>query len=115
MMFVLASYCYGEIELTCPTDPPLVYADCGQDTMLFEWDGPAATDDCEGDLDLVCTCMYGWPPVDCEELIWGGGTFQGGRTSFRCDADNDCGDHAECEWRVRVMRSFEVTVQLPPP
>jgi hypothetical protein len=105
----------GVTTVTVP-DSAEVNADCDAATAIVTWDTPsAASNSCEGDLDVVCTCDHDNPLVgNCDHLIAGGGEFPQGTASFECCATDSCGKETCGEWTVYVsdQQTLDVVVQV---
>jgi hypothetical protein len=103
----------GETTVTVP-DSADVNADCDAATALVTWASSAsATNSCEGDLVLDCTCSHSNPLVtqaECDALIAHGGEFPQGTATFECCATDSCGKETCDDWTVRV--SDQVTLDI---
>lgn len=93
-------------------------ADCDSPTAIVTWASPAAASDtCDGPLDMVCTCSHTNPLVtDCSNLIAHGGEFPQGTAEFECCATDSCGVETCDSWTVFVSdeTTLDLVLQLSP-
>lgn len=107
----------GVTTLTVP-EGGAFNADCDSPTAVVTWASPAAaSDSCDGALDLVCTCSHTNPLVtDCSNLIANGGEFPQGTAEFECCATDSCGVETCDSWTVFVSdeTTLDLVLQLSP-
>lgn len=101
----------GGIDLDTPMGGAF-NADCNRTTYLANWNAPAATDECEGDLAVVCQAEHdGGLPIS-QNMIMNGGTMPQGTTFFTCTASNSCGDSSTNVWTVQVSSETAMDVEV---
>jgi hypothetical protein len=105
----------GVIDLHTPPGAD-INADCGLPSAEVNWDCPAATDSCDGDLEISCIAAHDGG-LNIQGLLDNcGGEFPQGTSFFRCEATNSCGDTAVNVWTVDVsdQHGLNVEVHLSP-
>ena len=104
-----------EIDLDCPGNSE-VNVDCDMRTADVYWDEPTAEGECYP-VDLVCSGVYPDMSVVPQDVVYNGGEFPIGVSSFSCLATSTvCGHWVDCDWTVTVMEqtTLDVVVQLSP-
>lgn len=110
----------GEGVIDVP-DSVLAHSDCMHNTAVVTWDDPpSASQECFGDIDLICTAVHEPLPgeilVDVDHLLMAGGEFPQGTSTFCCGGNGECDIEIYDCWTVEVtnQNAMDVVVQLSP-
>lgn len=104
----------GSIAVLCPSSVA-TNSDCDGDTAFVQWDPVGAVDSCDGALTMNCSAIHDGG-ADVTALIWSGGVFPEGVSSFFCTTTSSCGVVDTCQWYVAVddQLTVDITIQVSP-